>query len=193
MVNLAIFASGGGSNAKAICAYFKAHPLIHVGLIVTNKSGAGVLNVAKDFDIPGTFIKKNQLDDSSYLLSLLEEYKIDYIILAGYLKLIPPWLIQSFPNKILNIHPSLLPKYGGKGMYGLNVHKAVKDHHERESGMTIHLVNEEFDKGEMLFQAKVPIKPHMSAQEIADLVLVLEHKHYSPTIEKFVLSSNATP
>ncbi len=187
MYYLTIFASGGGSNAREICNYFQNHPTIRVGLIITNMEKAGVIEVAKSFDIPAMMLTRKELADQNFMLDLLNKYQTDYIILAGYLKLIPPWLIAAFPDKILNIHPSLLPKYGGKGMYGMYVHEAVKSQNEKESGMTIHLVNEDFDKGRILFQAKTPLAEDMTPVGIAAAVLVLEHQYYSITIEKFVL------
>jgi phosphoribosylglycinamide formyltransferase 1 len=185
--NLAIFASGGGSNAQAIIQYFENHASISIPLIISNKANAGVHQIAAHFGIESLALSKTQLTDPLVLLTLLKEKEIDYIVLAGYLLLIPAWLVQAYPDKIFNIHPSLLPKYGGKGMYGHYVHEAVKAHHETESGMTIHLVNEEFDKGKILFQAKTKINTNMSATDIAHEVLKLEHAHYAPTIEKFIL------
>ena len=187
MYHLTIFASGGGSNAREICKYFQDHPAIRVGLIITNKEKAGVLDIAKAFDIPAYTLSGKELSDERFMLDLLGKYHIDYIALAGYLKLIPSWLIAAFPGRILNIHPSLLPKYGGKGMYGIHVHEAVKAHKEAESGMTVHLVNEAFDKGRILFQAKTRLTEDMTPADIAATVLALEHQYYSAAIEKFVL------
>lgn len=187
MTYITIFASGGGSNAAEICRYFQEHPSIRVGLIITNRKKAGVLQVASDFNIPAHALSSEMLNDRHQLLSLLQSYRTDYIILAGYLKLIPSWLVETYPHKILNIHPSLLPKYGGQGMYGMHVHQAVKSNGETQSGMTIHHVNEAFDQGGIIFQASVPISSDMSAEEIAKAVLVLEHQHYAPTIEKFIM------
>lgn len=188
MVHIAIFASGGGSNARSICAYFQDHTFINVSLIITNNEKAGVLRVAEDFQIQGYALSRDQLKDQISMLALLKQHNVDYIILAGYLKLIPVWLIKAFPGKILNIHPSLLPKYGGKGMYGMNVHHAVKSGQEQESGMTVHVVEEEFDKGPILFQASTPLTPDMTPEDIAKAVLILEHRYYSKTIEKFILT-----
>jgi phosphoribosylglycinamide formyltransferase-1 len=184
---LAIFASGGGSNARAIFKYFENHQSIKVVLVISNKSQAGVHQVAASYGVESIFLPKSQLSDQDVLLSLLHSRHIDFLVLAGYLLLIPDWLIAAYPDKIFNIHPSLLPKYGGKGMYGHHVHEAVKSNQETESGMTIHLVNEEFDKGEILFQAKINVEPEMTADDIAAAVLILEHENYAPTIEKFIL------
>ncbi len=184
---LAIFASGGGSNARAIFEYFENHSSIKVVLVISNKSQVGVHQVASSYGVESVFLPKSQLSEQDVLLPLLHSRHIDFIVLAGYLLLIPDWLIAAFPDKIFNIHPSLLPKYGGKGMYGHHVHEAVKSNHEKESGMTIHLVNEKFDKGEILFQAKTKVQPEMTADDIAAAVLLLEHENYAITIEKFIL------
>lgn len=188
MVHIAIFASGGGSNARSICAYFQDHTSINVSLILTNNEKAGVLSVAEDFQVQAYALSRDQIKDQTSMLALLYEHNVDYIVLAGYLKLIPVWLIRAYPGKILNIHPSLLPKYGGKGMYGMNVHEAVKLGQEQESGMTVHIVDEEFDKGPVLFQTSTPLTPNMTPEDIAKAVLVLEHRYYSETIEKFILA-----
>lgn len=185
-INLAIFASGGGSNAESIMQYFEYHDTISVALVVSNKADAGVHQIAAQYEKESLALTKAQLSDPSVLLALLKEKNVDYIVLAGYLLLIPAWLIAAYPDKIFNIHPSLLPKYGGKGMYGHHVHEAVKANQDAESGMTIHLVNEEFDKGEILFQAKTKIHADMSATDIAKAVLKLEHENYAHTIEKFI-------
>ncbi len=188
-VSLAIFASGSGSNADKICAYFQNHQTIEVRLILSNRKMAGVFQVAQKHNIPAIFLDKETWNKELPVINILTDDKIDYIVLAGFLKLIPEVLINHWPNKILNIHPSLLPKYGGPGMYGLYVHQAVKAHNESETGMTIHLVNKEYDKGQVLFQQKCTISDSMTAEEIASEVLKLEHKHYGPTIENFVLSN----
>lgn len=189
MINLAILASGGGSNARAICTYFKGHPFINVALIISNKSEAGVHNVAAHFDIPSLTVSKRQFMDCPMIKEIFISYEVDFIILAGFLLMVPKCIIDSFPRRIINIHPSLLPKYGGAGMYGHHVHEAVKVNHEVESGMTIHLVNEKYDDGEILLQAKCPIIDTMTVDDIAAVVLTLEHKYYSPTIEKYILES----
>ncbi len=186
-IKLAIMASGGGSNADKICSYFSHHYNIEVALIISNRKNAGVLTIAEKYDIEDIYIDKATWDNVEAVKGILTDYQIDYIILAGFLKLIPYDIIQHWRDKIINIHPSLLPKFGGKDMYGLNVHNAVKAAKEKTSGMTIHLVNEEYDKGEILFQATCHIEPDMTPEDIAKNVLILEHLHYSPTIENFVL------
>ena len=186
MKSIAIFASGSGSNAQEIIRYFKGHQYIKVSLVVTNKKDAGVLNVAKYASIPTKIIHKEDIYPSANLLNILHEHKIDFIVLAGFLWLLPTDLIQAYTNKITNIHPSLLPKYGGKGMYGHFVHEAVKANHEQESGITIHLVNEKYDEGRILCQKSCQISDKITANEIASKILELEHKYYSKTIEKYM-------
>lgn len=187
MLKIAIFASGGGSNAKKIIDYFKNHHVISVELIVTNNTTSGVISIAEKNNIPVLVIKKSDLSDVDILFEKLQVFQIKYIILAGFLLLIPKILIVSFPGRILNIHPSLLPKYGGKGMYGHHVHEKVKSNRENETGMTVHLVNEKFDDGKILFQEKCNITPEMTSEEIATEVLKLEHKNYSRIIEDYII------
>ena len=188
MIRLAIFASGGGSNAEAIIQYFKDHDSISVDLIVSNRETASVLQRAQDHAIPSALITKRQFSDKNHVLDILKDNSIDYIILAGFLLLIPKYLIETFPDRILNIHPALLPKYGGKGMYGHHVHKAVHDNKEKESGMTIHLVDEHYDEGKILFQATTALEASDGPDMIAAKVLKLEHRHYPEQIEKLILS-----
>lgn len=187
-IRLGIFASGGGSNADKICAYFKNHPSIEVGLILSNNSNAGVIAIAQNHNIQSCYISKETWLDCTKTKDILLSHQVDFIILAGFLKLIPDCLITHWENKILNIHPSLLPKHGGKGMYGMHVHNAVKKSKEKVTGMTVHLVNSDYDKGKILFQAQLPVDSHMSPHDIAQEVLKLEHLHYSPTIEYYVNS-----
>jgi phosphoribosylglycinamide formyltransferase-1 len=184
---IAILASGSGSNAEEIIDYFKDHQLIDVALIISNKLGAYVLERAKKHGIPSAVFSRESFYKSEEVVNLLVENKIDLIVLAGFLWLIPENLILHFPNQIVNIHPALLPKYGGKGMYGHHVHQAVFNNFEKESGMTIHYVNRQYDEGQIIFQAKIELNPTDTPDVIAKKVLVLEHKHYAPTIEKILL------
>ncbi len=186
-IRLAIFASGGGSNAEQIIRYFAQHASISVRLIISNKRTAKVLEHAKNHDIPSLVIRKKQLSDPTVLINSLTAAGITHIVLAGFLLLVPKALIKAFPDKILNIHPSLLPKYGGKGMYGMHVHRAVYENQESVSGMTIHLVNEEYDKGKVLFQQETTLDPSDTPERIAAKVLTLEHRHYARVIEQFIL------
>ncbi|HAW21065.1 MAG TPA: phosphoribosylglycinamide formyltransferase [Flavobacteriales bacterium] len=186
-IRLAIFASGSGSNAEAIVAHFKNHPTIKVEMIVTNRERAGVIDRAKRLGIPYTLIPKSTFDNKDAVLKVLEEANIDWIILAGWLLLIPTYLVQSFPDRIINIHPALLPKFGGKGMYGMHVHQAVVDAQESESGITIHLVNERFDDGRILAQYKFPLPANATAEDVEAGVRQLEISNYAAEIEKSVL------
>lgn len=184
---IAVFASGGGTNAQKIFEHFKNHNEIEVALLLSNRPNAQVLERGKNFNIPSIVFNRDDFYQSEKILSALEENKIDFIALAGFLWLIPNNLINAFPNKIINIHPALLPKYGGKGMYGENVHKAVKLAGESESGITIHLVNNNYDEGDIVEQYRCKIQPNDDEQEIAAKVLKLEHKFYPEVIENLAL------
>lgn len=186
---IAIFASGGGSNAQKIAEYFKNHPTIEVGLIVSNKADAGVLGIAQNMGIDTYIIpSKKEFTDTESLLQELYINQIDFIVLAGFLWLVPEYLVNAYPGRIVNIHPALLPKYGGKGMHGMHVHRAVVAAGEKESGITIHLVDKVYDNGEHLFQAKVPIEPADTPEVVQQKVLVLEHANFAQVIEKVINS-----
>ena len=184
--NLAIFASGTGSNAEQICTYFQDHSGIRVRLIVTNRMHAGVLDVASKHHIDAAYIPKLMWDESENVLPLLQSKNITHIILAGFLLLIPSWLVNAYNGRILNIHPALLPKYGGKGMFGSYVHQRVKHAGDLVSGITIHEVNENYDEGDIVFQTSVDLLPDDNASDIAAKVLKLEHYHYPRVIEEWV-------
>ncbi len=181
---LAIFASGSGTNAEQIMLHFKQHPKIEVALMLSNKPDAFVLARTKKFNVPCKVFTR-QLFSDEVLHWLLEE-KITHIVLAGFMWLMPSSIIKKFPGKIINIHPALLPKFGGKGMYGHYVHEAVKAAGEKETGITIHLVNEKYDEGEILCQASCTVDPYDSPEQIADKVHALEHRHYPEQIEKWI-------
>jgi len=183
---LAIFASGSGSNAEAIMKFFEHHATIEVALIISNKEKAGVIEKAKQFDVKSLIINKEEFYHSRAVLQILQSHGVSHIVLAGFLLLVPDYLIKAYPDKIINIHPSLLPKFGGKGMYGMHVHRAVITAKENESGLTIHLVNEHFDDGEILLQVKCAIETNDSAETLAKKVLQLEHKHYPQVIADWV-------
>ncbi|CAN5442425.1 phosphoribosylglycinamide formyltransferase [soil metagenome] len=178
MTNIAIFASGAGSNAQTIIDSFKDNKEAVVALVVSNKAEAGVLHIAETADIPFAIIDKDEFKDEEVMGALLEYHKIDWIVLAGFLWLIPSYLVSAYPNKIINIHPALLPAHGGKGMYGNKVHEAVKTAGDTESGITVHYVNEHFDEGEIIFQARCPITPTDTPDDIRKKVQALEHEHY---------------
>ena len=179
---IALFASGTGSNAQQLIHYFRNHALVTVSLIVCNKPGAGVTQIAEREGVELMLIDKNKLQSPDFPKVLLEK-GTDYIILAGFLLKIPESLIQAFPRHIINIHPALLPKYGGKGMYGDHVHKAVLAAHEDESGITIHFVNEKFDEGEILHQSRFKIEPGDTLEVIKFKGQQLEHQHFPRVIE----------
>jgi len=183
---LAIFASGEGTNAQCIIDYFNPRSSARVALIVCNNSNAGIIARAKKTGIPLLLITKKELEDKVQFLDTLASYKIDFIALAGFLWLIPSWLTNAFPDKIVNIHPALLPNYGGKGMYGANVHKAVISDKAKESGISIHLVNEKFDEGKIIFQAACKITPGETPESLAEKIHKLEHRHYPVEIEKLL-------
>lgn len=168
--------------------YFQHHVQIQVAILLSNNAEAGALQRARKFNVPYRVFNKKQFRDSDEVLGWLREFDVTHIILAGFLWLLPESLIESFPNKIINIHPSLLPKYGGKGMYGMKVHEAVKNAGEKESGITIHLVNAHYDEGEILLQKSCKILNTDSADEIAAKVYSLEYENYPKTIEKWVLA-----
>ena len=189
MKKIAIFASGTGSNAAKIIDYFKNHKSISVSLIVSNKSDAGVLKIAEDSLIRTLILEKEKFFRGNAFTHELKKADIDFIILAGFLWKIPTALIKAFPNSIINIHPALLPKYGGKGMYGHYVHQAVIDNKETESGITIHFVDEHYDHGDIIFQAKCSILENDTAYSLSAKVLQLEHKHYPKVIEQVVLQA----
>lgn len=188
MKRLAIFASGNGSNAQSIIEYFKGSTSVHVAIIISNKKDAYVLERAKKEGVPSLLIQRQSFYESDEVIKTLHDQKIDFIILAGFLWLIPASLIAAYPNRIINIHPALLPAYGGKGMYGKYVHEAVIKAKEKESGISIHLVNEHYDEGTLLFQASCPVTEVDTPDSLAQKIHVLEHAHYPRVIEQTILS-----
>ena len=190
MKEIVLFASGSGSNVEHIAKYFKDHNFIHISCVLTNKSDAYVLERCKGLGIPALFFNKKAFNDSNVVLNILRAINPDLIVLAGFLWKIPNKWVTTFPNKIINIHPALLPKYGGKGMYGNHVHRAIKDNSEKETGITIHYVNEHYDEGAVIFQTKVPLSKQDTTETIAQKVHALEHVHYAKIIEKLILKSD---
>lgn len=180
--NIAIFASGRGSNTKNIIDYFEGTD-VNIGLIVTNNPKAGVIEFAVDYNIPYLVISKTELNQNKSVISSLESYKIDFIVLAGFLLLIPQEIVNYYKNRIINIHPALLPRYGGKGMYGMKVHEAVKDSGDNVTGITIHFVNEKYDDGDIIFQKEVEINANDIPEDIAQKVHQLEYKYFPKVIE----------
>ena len=185
-VKMAVFASGGGSNAQKIIQYFNRSELAQVSLVVCNKQGAGVLQVAEAAGIDTLLIAREPFFNGDGYVPQLQAAGIQLVVLAGFLWKVPQTLIDAYPRRIVNIHPALLPKYGGKGMYGQHVHTAVKEAGEVESGITIHYVDEHYDHGDVIFQTTCPISAEDNATAIAAKVLQLEHHHYPRVIEKLV-------
>ncbi len=187
--SIVIFASGNGSNAQNIILYFKNHPSIKVSAVFCNKPKAKVVERAKDEGVEVFIFTKAQLTDSNLVLNQLKNFKTDYIILAGFLLKIPEKIIKSFPDKIINIHPALLPKFGGKGMYGMHVHRAVVEHREPETGITIHYVNEHYDEGAIIFQAKCQVLKTDTAKDVAAKIHDLEMAYFPRIIDSVLLKS----
>ena len=187
MKKLAIFASGGGSNALKIHDYLQKYTFAKIDCVIVNNPNAGIIKIAKKWNCDVIKISKKDLYGDEKISALLLKKGIDLVILAGFLWLIPEHLLKYFPQKIINIHPALLPKYGGRGMYGINVHKAVFKAKEKESGITIHIIDQEYDKGNIIFQKSVNIESCNSPEEIAELVLKIEHENFAKTIREYLI------
>lgn len=183
-----LFASGAGTNAENCIRYFQHHPSIYINLVVSNNPHAGALEKAKKYKVPTRVITKNEWTDVEHIIDFLRQQSTDLIVLAGYLALLPAPLVKAFSGKIINIHPALLPKFGGKGMYGTRVHQAVLDEKETITGITIHEVNEEYDKGKILFQKEIEINSDDTVQSIENKIRTLEF-YYLPRIIESVLSA----
>ena len=186
MKNIAIFASGSGTNAQAIYNYFSSTGTARIVLILSNNANAYVLERAKSMKVPTMVFSRNDFYSTSIITNVLKEYAVDYVVLAGFLWLVPSNLTQMFTNRMVNIHPALLPKHGGKGMYGMKVHEAVVANKETESGITIHFVNEVYDSGDIIFQAKCIVLPTDTAEMVAQKVHALEYEHFPREIEKIL-------
>jgi phosphoribosylglycinamide formyltransferase-1 len=191
-INIAVFASGAGSNAEKLIQYFKDSDLATVALIVCNKPGAGVLAIAEKESVPSLLIEKENFFRGDGYIPYLRDRNIHFIVLAGFLWKIPPALVEAYPKRIVNIHPALLPKYGGKGMYGQYVHEAVLNAGEMESGITIHYVDEHYDNGDIVFQTACPILPGDKPGDIAQRIHQLEHAHYPRVIEEILRREEGT-
>ncbi len=186
MKHIAIFASGTGSNALNITKYFKSSNEIRVNLIVTNNPKAAVIQKAKLLKVDIYINNLKQQDDEVNLLNTLKKYNISFIVLAGFLKLVPQSIISEFDNKIINIHPALLPKYGGKGMYGMKVHETVINSNEQISGITIHYVNSKYDQGQIIFQQSCKLDKNETPDSLATKIHALEYEHYPKIIEQLI-------
>ncbi|WP_195533230.1 phosphoribosylglycinamide formyltransferase [Bacteroides finegoldii] len=184
--NIAIFASGSGSNTENIIRYFRKSEAIQVSLVLSNRSDAYVLERAHRLGVPCNVFPKEDWMAGDEILAVLQEYHIDFVVLAGFLVRVPDLLLHAYPNKIINIHPALLPKFGGKGMYGDRVHEAVVAAGEKESGITIHYINERYDEGNTVFQTACPVLPTDSPEDVAKKVHALEYEHFPRVIERLL-------
>lgn len=187
MKSLAVFASGSGTNAENLINYFGNSEQAQVSLILCNNPEAFVIKRAKKNKVPVVVFNRSQFYKTDEVLKVLTDYRIDVIVLAGFLWLVPGNILDKYPGSIINIHPALLPNYGGKGMYGNKVHKAVIENGDRESGITIHLIDEKFDQGQNLFQAKCPVSPDDNHESLASKIHDLEYAHFPKVIEEFVM------
>ena len=185
MKKIAILASGEGTNAERIIRYFAAHPTVKVVVVITNKAEAGVIRRAENLDIPVEFLPASAFKEGK-ATDVLRHYETDFVVLAGFLLRIPDDMLAEYPNRIVNIHPSLLPKFGGKGMYGSRVHEAVLEAKEQESGITIHYINEHYDEGAIILQAKCPVIKGDTPDTLANRVHQLEYEHYPVVIERLL-------
>ena len=186
MTRIAIFASGSGSNAENIIRYFSDNKDVKVVLVLSNQSRSGVLIRAQLHNIPTFIFTKDDLNERTKVYDVLKDYNASMIVLAGFLLKIPLFMIEAYPNSILNIHPALLPKYGGKGMYGMNVHTAVVENKEEKTGITIHYVNENYDEGAIIFQATCDIDEHDLPEDVKTKVQALELRHFPSVIESII-------
>lgn len=185
-VKIAILASGSGTNAENIIRYFRDNQSIEVALVISNKKDAYVLERAHRLNVPIAVFSKQEFEEGNRILSLLEDYEIGFVVLAGFLLRVPDVLLEAYPDKIVNIHPALLPKFGGKGMYGDRVHEAVVAAGEKESGITIHYINEHYDSGNIIFQAKCPVLMTDAPHDVATKVHTLEYKYFPRIIEEVI-------
>ncbi|MFA5815840.1 MAG: phosphoribosylglycinamide formyltransferase [Bacteroidales bacterium] len=192
MSNIAIFASGSGSNAEQIIRYFSNDVNHSVKLVLSNKTDAYVLERAKNLSVPVMVFDRNIFYKTRQVLDMLNEAAIDVLVLAGFLWLVPDYLLITFPRRIINIHPALLPDFGGKGMYGMRVHEAVIRDGRKKSGITIHLIDDEYDRGKILFQAECPVFPNDTPEDLASRIHLLEHRHYPETIKNYLQSLSPT-
>ena len=187
MRNIAIFGSGSGTNAENIIKYFAKSELVRIAVVLSNRKEAGIHARANDLGVPSFSFSLTEFREGKLILSKLAEHKVDFIVLAGFMILIPQVIIDAFPNRIINIHPALLPKFGGKGMYGSHVHEAVVAAKEKETGITIHYVNENYDEGQIIFQARCPVMPFDTPEDVAAKVHALEYQYYPEVIESIIL------
>jgi phosphoribosylglycinamide formyltransferase 1 len=190
MTNIAVFASGSGSNAQRLIEYFKNSDDIKVKILLSNNKNAYALERAKNLEVPTLVFDRKSFCETDQIVEKLKEENISWIVLAGFLWLIPKNLVKAFPNRIINIHPALLPLYGGKGMYGHFVHEAVIAAKDKETGITIHFVNENYDEGQIIFQSRCSVEPIDTAETIAKKVQLLEHEHFPMVVENLIRKHN---
>jgi len=183
-INIAIFASGSGTNAEAIIGHFQNSTSGKIALILSNNKNAYVLERARNNNIPAVVFSRDEFYHSSQVIDILRQYKIEFVVLAGFMWLVPEALVESYEKRMVNIHPALLPKYGGKGMYGMHVHEAVIKNGETESGITIHWVNKVYDDGQIIFQGKCKVEPTDTPEDVASKIHKLEHANYPRVIEE---------
>lgn len=183
MVNIAIFVSGSGSNCENIIRYFQTNEQVNIALVVSNRADAYALTRAKNLNVPSVVLPKADFNNEEEVLKLMTDHRIDFIVLAGFLLMIPDWLIAAYQRRMINLHPALLPKFGGIGMYGHHVHEAVRKANETETGMTVHWVSNVCDGGEIIAQFRTPITPDDTPDDIADKEHILEMEHFPQVIE----------
>ena len=186
MTNVAIFVSGSGTNCENIIRYFKDSEEVKISLVLSNKADAYALVRAKNLNVPTAIMNKNDFNDREKMMTLMKEYEIEFIVLAGFLLIVPDFLIEAYDRRMINIHPALLPKYGGKGMYGHHVHEAVKAAGETETGMTVHYVSNVCDGGEIIAQFRTPLSPDDTPDDIAHKEHLLEMEHFPKVIEEII-------
>lgn len=191
MKNIAIFASGSGTNAEKLLERFQNHPQAQVALVLTNNSKAGVITRAERFGIPVEVFSRQTLHTTDQVLITLQHHAIDFIVLAGFMLKIPENLTKAFPDRIVNIHPALLPAYGGVGMYGRHVHEAVVAAGETQTGISIHYVNEHYDEGRMILQVSCPVAPDDTPEDVAAKVQQLEHRYYPEVVAELILAKES--
>ena len=183
MVNIAIFVSGSGSNCENIIRYFQTDEQVNIALVVSNRADAYALTRAKNLNVPSVVLPKAEFNNEEKVLKLMSDHRIDFIVLAGFLLMIPDWLIAAYQRRMINLHPALLPKFGGIGMYGHHVHEAVRKANETETGMTVHWVSNVCDGGKIIAQFRTPITPDDTPDDIADKEHILEMEHFPQVIE----------
>jgi phosphoribosylglycinamide formyltransferase 1 len=186
MKNIAIFASGSGTNAEKLIQFFRTSPFGRVRIVLTNRPDAGVISKAQSLEVESVVFTRDQFYGSDEVMNLLIERHIDFVVLAGFLWLVPESILKHFESKIVNVHPALLPKFGGKGMFGIHVHNAVIDAGEKESGITIHYLNREYDEGDIIFQARCRVDKDESPKTLSGKIHKLEYEHFPVVVEKLL-------